>query len=83
MQTETLIDRAARDTERQRLLGHDEWCRRFALRLHRRTGVANDIASQAAESAWGDAERDRLAHPGDGQQPPEAAADEELTYWGE
>ncbi|OLO05083.1 hypothetical protein [Salinicola socius] len=81
MQTQRMIDRGARDAERQRLLGHDEWCRRFALRIHRQTGVTNDIASQAADAAWNDAENERRAHPAGGQPEPETAADDELTHW--
>ncbi|WP_342595503.1 hypothetical protein AAGT95_03060 [Salinicola lusitanus] len=84
MQTERMIDRGARDAERQRLLGRDEWCRRFALRIHKRTGTGNDAASQVAQAAWIDSENDRRQHPEFfNQQEPEAAADEELTYWGE
>lgn len=48
MQTQRMIDRGARDAERQRLLGRDEWCRRFAIYIHGKTGVDNAIASQAA-----------------------------------
>lgn len=83
MQTQRMIDTGARDAQRQRMLDRHEWCRRFALRIHRQTGVRNDVASQAAESAWGDAERERRERPEYGQAPPEAAADEELQHWSE
>lgn len=80
---EVYVDRGARDAERQRLLARDEWCRRFALRIHRMTGVGNDAASQVADTAWREAESERQAHPAGGQVEPETAADEELNNWEE
>lgn len=80
---EVYVDRGARDAERQRLLGRDEWCRRYARRIHSQTGVRNDIAGQVAKTAWEEAEKERRQDPEIDQQEPEAAADEELTYWDE
>lgn len=83
MQTQRMIDRGARDAERQRLLGRDEWCRRFAIYIHGKTGVDNAIASQAANDAWTEEERERHENPAYGPTDPEDAAESELTYWDE
>lgn len=52
MRTQKMIDRAARDEERQQVLGKNEWCRRFADRAQNLTDADRELADQFAEAHW-------------------------------
>lgn len=75
MRTQKMVDRAARDEERQQVLGKDEWCRRFADHLIKNhAGIEKHEAEMAAKAGW---------QPEWYPQNPEAAADKELMFWEE
>lgn len=83
MNSGKMVDRAARDDERQQVLGKGEWCRRFADRVQQRAGGDRNFAEQYADECWPEAEKEQRQCPQWEQVSPEDWADEEMSCWGE